>query len=145
MLSTFFERPTRVATTGSDGRFALLHVIPGTFLGATARGHHPSSLRRIANRGTPQENPPPVELILELGDRPSLLQGTVVGTAGAPVAGAQMDLLPAGGQQVAEPVDIGIVQRRVDLVEDANRRRPRQKHGEQQGQRRHRLLPAGQQ
>ena len=48
-------------------------------------------------------------------------------------------------QQVAEAHDIGVVERRVDLVEHADRRRVGEEHGEDQRQRRQRLLAAGEQ
>ena len=47
--------------------------------------------------------------------------------------------------QVAEALDIVVVERRVDLVEHADRRRVGQEHGEDQRHRRQRLLAAGQQ
>ena len=46
--------------------------------------------------------------------------------------------------QTAEAVDVGVVERRVDLVQHADRRRIRQEHGEQQGHGGQRLLAAGQ-
>ena len=48
-------------------------------------------------------------------------------------------------EQVAEALDIGVVERRVDLVEHADRRRVGEEHGEDQRQRGQRLLAAGQQ
>jgi hypothetical protein len=53
--------------------------------------------------------------------------------------------LQHGGEQVAEALDIIVVERRVDLVEDADRRRVGEEHGEDQRQRRQRLLAARQQ
>ena len=47
--------------------------------------------------------------------------------------------------QGAEAVDIGVVQRRVDLVQHADRRRVGQEDGEEQGQRGQRLLAAREQ
>ena len=47
-------------------------------------------------------------------------------------------------EQVAEAFDIGVVERRVDLVEHADRRRIGQEHGKDQAQRRQRLLAARQ-
>jgi len=46
-------------------------------------------------------------------------------------------------EQIAEALDIVVVERRVDLVEDADRRRIGQEHGEDQRQRGQRLLAAG--
>ena len=48
-------------------------------------------------------------------------------------------------EQVTEPLDVVIVERRVDLVEHADRRRVGQEHGEDQSQRGQRLLAAGKQ
>ena len=48
-------------------------------------------------------------------------------------------------EQVAEALDIGVVERRVHLVEHADRRRIGQEHGEDQRHRGQRLLAAGQQ
>ena len=48
-------------------------------------------------------------------------------------------------EQVAEALDIGVVERRVDLVEHADRRRVGQEHGEDQRERGQRLLAAGEQ
>ena len=46
-------------------------------------------------------------------------------------------------EQVAEALDIVIVERRIDLVEHADRRRIGEEHGEDQRQSRERLLAAG--
>ena len=43
-------------------------------------------------------------------------------------------------EQSTEPIDIGVVERRVDLVEDANRRGIGEKNREEQRERRQRLL-----
>ena len=48
-------------------------------------------------------------------------------------------------QQIAEPGHVGIVQRRVHLVEHADRRRVRKEHRKDQRHRRQRLLTPGQQ
>ena len=48
-------------------------------------------------------------------------------------------------EQIAEALDIGVVERRVDLVEHADRRRVGEEHREDQRQRRQRLLAAGEQ
>ena len=48
-------------------------------------------------------------------------------------------------QQVAEPLDIVVVERRVDFVQHADRRRVGEEHREDQRQRGQRLLAAGQQ
>ena len=48
-------------------------------------------------------------------------------------------------QQIAEALDIGVVERRVDFVEHADRRRIGQEHREDQRHRRQRLLAARQQ
>ena len=58
--------------------------------------------------------------------------------AGAALLGDVLD-------QGAEPVDIVVVERRIDLVENADRRRIGQEYREQQGDRRERLLAAGEQ
>jgi len=47
-------------------------------------------------------------------------------------------------QQRQEAVEVEVVQRGLDLVEKVERTGPRQEHGEQEGQRRHRLLAARQ-
>ena len=54
-------------------------------------------------------------------------------------------LARVGAQQLEEAVDVEVVQRGLDLVEDVERARPGQEHREQEGQRGHRLLAAGQQ
>ncbi len=46
-------------------------------------------------------------------------------------------------QQAAEAVDVGVVQRGVDLVEDADRGGAREEDGEDEGRRRQRLFAAG--
>ena len=48
-------------------------------------------------------------------------------------------------QQRQEAVDVEVVERGLDLVEDVERARPREEHGEQERQRGHRLLAARQQ
>ena len=48
-------------------------------------------------------------------------------------------------EQVAEALDVVVVERRVDLVEHADRRRVGEEHGEDQRQRGERLLAAGEQ
>ena len=48
-------------------------------------------------------------------------------------------------EQVAEALDIGVVERRIDLVEHADRRRVGQEQGEDQRDRGQRLLAARQQ
>ena len=50
-----------------------------------------------------------------------------------------------GAEQVEEAVDVEVVERGLDLVEDVERARLGQEHGEQEGQRGHRLLAAGEQ
>jgi hypothetical protein len=47
-------------------------------------------------------------------------------------------------EQIAEPADIGIVERCVDLIQHADRRGIGEEHREDQRQRRQRLLPTGQ-
>ena len=47
--------------------------------------------------------------------------------------------------EAAEAVDIGVVERRVDLVQHADRRRVGEEHGEEQRERGQRLLAARQQ
>ena len=48
-------------------------------------------------------------------------------------------------EQVAEALDVGVVERRVDLVEHADRRRVGEEHREDQRHRGQRLLAAGEQ
>ena len=48
-------------------------------------------------------------------------------------------------EQVAEALDIGVVERRIDLVEHADRRRVGEEHRKDQAHRRQRLLAARQQ
>src|SRR5260370_674038 len=52
---------------------------------------------------------------------------------------------PPSRGQALEPVDVGVVERRVDLVQDADRRRVCQEGGEEQGEGGQRLLAARQQ
>jgi hypothetical protein len=61
---------------------------------------------------------------------------TVVGYDQEAGAGGVGDL----AEQSTEPIDIGVVERRVDLVEDANRRGIGEKNREEQSERRQRLL-----
>src|SRR5437588_766021 len=48
-------------------------------------------------------------------------------------------------QQVQEPADVQVVERSLDLVENVERAGPGEEHREQKGERRHRLLTAGEQ
>ena len=48
-------------------------------------------------------------------------------------------------EEIAEALDVVIVERRVDFVQDADRRRVGQEHGEDEGERGQRLLAAGEQ
>ena len=57
----------------------------------------------------------------------------------------ELGLARVRAQQLEEPVDVEVVERRLDLVEDVERARTGEEHREQERERGHRLLATGQQ